>query len=688
MRSVGPGSPEPLGVSCVPGGVNVAVFSTHASAIELCLFDAEGAAQTRRIALPGRTGDVHHAFVPGIEPGQRYGLRASGPHEPQHGHRFNPAKLLIDPYATALDRRLQLHPSMFDDHLQPGGRNDDDSAPYMPKAIVADRMTQAPAARPRTPWSRSVVYEVHVRGFTIAHPDVPEALRGTCAGLAHPAALAHLVRLGVTAVELMPVAAVGDDWHLPPLGLTNYWGYNPAALMAPDPRLAPGGIAELRAMVDALHTAGIEVLLDIVLNHTSEGDERGPTLSLRGLDNATYYRTQPGNAARYVDDTGCGNTLALDRPPVMRLALDTLRHYAETCGVDGFRFDLGTTLGRRADGFAPDAPLLAAIAQDPVLRNLKLIAEPWDVGPHGYRLGAFPADWAEWNDRFRDGVRRFWRGEAGMTGVLATRVAGSPDVFAGRSRPPTRSLNFVAAHDGFTLADLVAYSHKHNEANGEHNRDGADSNHSWNHGVEGSTADPAIVAARQRDVRNLLATLFVARGTPMLAMGDELGRSQGGNNNAYAQDNPLAWLDWTCADRDLIAFTGALAVLRRDHPALRGDAWLRGEPVDASGMPDVEWRHPDGRAMTRDDWEHPDGGIVVAVFYTPAVDDAPADRVAIALNAGTHAFDVRWPEPREGVRWRRAVDTALPDASRDADPESSVLARSVVVLVEADARLP
>ncbi len=442
------------------------------------------------------------------------------------------------------------------------------------------------------PWADTILYELNVRGFTMTHSGVPPALRGTLAGLAHPSAIAHLTRLGVTTVELMPVVAAIDERHLGPLGLTNYWRYNPIAWMAVAPHLAPGGLPELAACVRALHAAGLEVIQDIVLNHSGEGDAPGPTLSLRGLDNASYYRLAEGDAARYVDDTCCGNTLALDHPYVLRLALDSLRHFAQAAGVDGFRFDLATTLGRRAGGFDPAAPLLQAIAQDPVLRGLKLIAEPWDPGPGGYRLGQFPAGWGEWNDRSRDAVRRFWRGDAGMQGELATRLSGSSDVFAARARPPSRSINFVTAHDGFTLADLVAYSAKHNEANGESNRDGSDSNDSWNHGVEGPTGDAAIVAARERDVKSLLATLMVARGTPMLSMGDELGRTQRGNNNAYSQDNALAWVDWDHADDVLVDFVAALCALRHAHPALRADRWLAGAPVDASGIPDVEWRLP------------------------------------------------------------------------------------------------
>ncbi|HQY47396.1 MAG TPA: alpha-amylase family glycosyl hydrolase, partial [Usitatibacteraceae bacterium] len=419
MRRPGPGSPEPLGASLAAGGANFAVYSAHATAIELCLFDAAGERETERIALPERTGEVFHGFVPGVTAGARYGLRAHGPWAPAEGHRFNAAKLLVDPYATALDRRFALHPSVFGALPDGVTRDEADSAPFVPRAIVSPHAAPVPAGA-RVPWGETVIYELHARGFTKSHPGVPAAIRGTLAGLAHPAALEHLARLGVTTVELMPLAAWVDERHLPPLGLSNYWGYNPVALLAPDPALAPGGVAELAACVEALHAAGLEVLLDVVLNHTGEGDEHGPTLSLRGLDNATYYRLAPGNPARYANDAGCGNTLALERAPVARLALDALRHWA-AAGVDGFRFDLATTLARATGGFDPHAPFLQAIAQDPLLRGLKLVAEPWDVGPGGHRLGAFPAAWGEWNDRYRDAVRRFWRGDAGLRGELATR---------------------------------------------------------------------------------------------------------------------------------------------------------------------------------------------------------------------------------------------------------------------------
>ncbi len=686
------GSPEPLGVTPVAGGANVAVHSAHATAIELCVYAADGTAELARVALPARTGDVFHGFVEGLAEGARYGLRAHGPYAPRDGLRFNAAKLLVDPYARALDRPFALHASMFGATADDGVPDAADSAPFVPKGVVVPPPPAVVAQRPRVPWRDTVVYELHVRGYTRAHPGIPEVLRGTCAGLAHPAAVAHLARLGVTTVELMPIAAWIDERRLVEHGLANYWGYNPVAPFVPDPRLAPGGMAELRDCVAALHAAGIEVLLDVVLNHTGEGDARGPTLSLRGLDNATYYRLLANDRARYADDTGCGHAVALDRPPALRLAMDVLRCYAEAAGVDGFRFDLATTLGRRDDGFDPAAPLLQAIAQDPALRDLKIVAEPWDVGYGGYRLGAFAAPWGEWNDRYRDTVRRFWRGDGGMVGDLATRVAGSADVFAARSRAPSRSVNFVAAHDGFTLADLVAYAAKHNEANAEDNRDGTDANFSWNHGVEGPAADPAIVARRARDVRNLVATLLLSRGTPMLAMGDELGRTQRGNNNAYAQDGELTWVDWAHADATLAGFVARMVALRRAHPALRADRWLAGAPVDDSGIADVEWRHPDGTTMGGDAWTHPAVRTLVAVVYAPATTSAAADRVGIAFNAADAAASVRWPVARDGYAWRACVDTAQPTgepAVADVDPDATPVApRSLVVVVEEVATAP
>ncbi len=681
MPNVRAGVPEPLGLTLGPDGANIAVYSAHAERIELCLFDAQD--RETRITLQAKTGDVFHAFVEGLSADARYGLRAHGPYAPHEGHRFNPSKLLIDPYARALDGPVRFHPAMLGEHGD-GTRNDDDSAAVVPKGVAVPAVAPATGPRPHVPWRDTFIYELHVRGFTKRHPDVPPAIRGTCAALAHPAVLSHLTTLGVTSVELMPLAAAVDEPHLVRAGLTNYWGYNPIAWFVPDPRLAPGGMAELREAVAALQRAGIEVLLDIVLNHSGEGDARGPTLSLRGLDNATYYRTVPGDARRYVDDTGCGNTLALDRAPVMRLALDTLRHWAQASGADGFRFDLATTLGRRDRGFDAHAPLLAAIDADPLLRSLKLIAEPWDVGPGGYQAGAFTPDWGEWNDKFRDTARRWWRGDAGLTGDLATRLAGSADLFRRRQRTPTRSVNFVAAHDGLTLADVVAYAHKHNEANGEHNRDGTDANFSWNHGVEGPASDDVVVARRLRDVRALLATLLCARGTPMLAMGDEMARSQRGNNNAYAQDNELTWLDWEQADRSLARYVASLSALRREHPALRADRWLTGVTNPATSLADVSWRRADGEPLSPADWDA-DPRVLVAVFAEGA-SFTTADRVALVFNGSDRDTPVLLPAPRRGYEWHHVVDSAVDapriDVALPIPGSVAAQARSVCVLVE------
>jgi len=679
------GAPEPLGISLTPTGINVAVWSAHADAIELCLFDAAGQRETARIVLPGRTGPVFHGHVAGVGEGARYGLRAHGPFAPERGQRFNPHKLLVDPYALSLDRPFALDPAMFayrPDDPQGGASFDGaDSASVMPKAIVT-RPIEAEAPPPFVPWGETVIYELHVRGFTRAHPDVPEALRGTFAGLAHPAAVAHLKRLGVTTIEVMPSAAWIDERHLPPLGLTNAWGYNPVALLTPDPRLAPGGWAEVREAVAALAAAGLEAVVDVVLNHTGEGDALGPTLSLRGLDNAAYYRLAPDDPAAYRNDAGTGSSLALNAGPGLRLAMDALRAWRRLGGVAGFRFDLATMMGRANGGFDPAAPLLAAIAQDPDLRGLKLIAEPWDVGPDGYQLGRFPPPWAEWNDRFRDTVRGFWRGDAVPLGELSRRMAGSEDLFAGRR--PSRSVNFVVSHDGFTLADLVAFKAKHNLANGEDNRDGTDHNLSWNHGVEGASSDPAVVAARLADQRALLATLLLARGTPMLAMGAELGRSQGGNNNAYAQDGPIGWMDWTNADQGLIDFTARLMAIRRDHPALRADRFLTGAPRGAGPYLDVAWRTAVGEPLAEGDWNDPAGETLVVILAEP-VGDA-LDRVIVAVHRGRGGALVALPEPRDGFAWTLVADSADPARRGEFGTEAlRVSPRCVVVLAEAPA---
>ncbi|MGD9544452.1 MAG: glycogen debranching protein GlgX [Methylocystis sp.] len=667
MSRVTDGAPEPLGVTPDESGANVAVFSAHAEAIELCLFD-DADVEIARIKLPARSGDVFHGYFEGLREGQRYGFRAHGADAPDIGHRFNPAKLLVDPYALALDRPFALHPALFGF----GDTAQSDSAAHAPKAIVT-KPIHAHAPRPKHRWRDTIIYELHVKGFTAIHPGIPQEMRGTFAALGHEAAIAHLKRLGVTTLELLPCAAWIDERHLPPLGLSNYWGYNPIAMMAPDPRLAPGGWREVREAVAALHDAGLEVILDVVFNHTGESDEFGPTISFRGLDNASYYRLAD-DRAHYVNDSGCGNVLDCGHSHVVRLVMDALRAWTLYAGVDGFRFDLATTLARGPSGFDPHAPLLSALLQDPITRDLKLIAEPWDVGPGGYRLGAFPEPFAEWNDRYRDSARRFWRGDCGGVAELATRFSGSQDLFS--RRRPSRSVNFVVAHDGFTLRDLVSYAHKHNEANGEENRDGADHNLSWNNGVEGASKDVAINAARAQDVRNLLATLLFSRGTPMLAMGAELGMTQSGNNNAYAQDNAISWIDWTGADDQLIETTAKLVALRKRHHALRQDRFLEGVPHDATLIADVEWLRPDGAPMREDDWRNGDAQTLIAALY------AEGDRVIIVLHRGADEIIVRPPPARDSHGWRLAFTSTKANASECVDASLSVTARSVALLVE------
>ncbi|HVI02647.1 MAG TPA: glycogen debranching protein GlgX [Enhygromyxa sp.] len=627
-----PGLPYPLGATLRDGGVNFAVASDRATAIELCTFDAGGEEQRER--LPGHDDGVWHGFLARASAGLRYGFRAHGPWAPSEGHFFNPNKLLLDPYAREVVGEF-----VWDDAHYGYVRGDAsmrrdtrDNAALMPKARVAAPLDGPPPVPLRVPAADTVIYELHVKGFSKLNPAIPEPLRGTYAGLAHPASIAHLQALGVTTVELLPVQHAISERRLVALGLSNYWGYNPIAWFCPDPRLSStpsdptATRAEFRAMVAALHAAGLEVLLDVVFNHSAEAGETGPTLSLRGLDETLYYRHEHGDPQRCVNWTGCGNTLNFHQPRVVQLTLDALRHWVEEFGVDGFRFDLAPTLGRTHVEFDPVAPLFVALAQDPTLAGIKLIAEPWDLGPHGYRLGGFPRRWLEWNDRYRDCVRRFWLHRDVDRAELARRIAGSSDVFARELRAPTASLNLVTAHDGFTLADLVSYARKHNLANAEDNRDGHTNNHSVNCGVEGPTEDPQILGLRRDRSRALLATLLCSRGTPMLLAGDELGRTQRGNNNAYCQDNAISWIDWSTIDASLLAYVQQLIALRRDYPALR---WLPLTRVATQGVaggpggppgceafwggcsgsepePLIEWLRPDGEAMGVEDWHDTD----------------------------------------------------------------------------------
>lgn len=618
-----------------PEGTDFRLWSHHCSHVELCLFDDSGETETSRHIMTRGDGDVHHVFVAGIGEGTHYGFRVHGPYAPDQGHWYDPSKLLVDPYATELDR-----PFLYDPRL---GQFGIDTADLMPKAIVR-QYKEVPGMMPLGDRS-GFIYEVNVKALTMLHPDVPEAIRGTLAALAHPSILAHLRRIGVDMVELMPITAWIDERHLPPLGLTNSWGYNPVATMALDPRLVPGGVQELRETVAALHAQGIGVILDLVFNHTGESDVHGTTLSLRGIDNRSLFRHVANDPGTLVNDTGCGNTLACDHPFVRQLIVDTLRHFVLTAGIDGFRFDLAPIMGRHWDGFHQDAPTLRAIVEDEVLEDRILIAEPWDIGAGGYQLGRFPDAFLEWNDRARDTYRRYWRGDRGTTGDLATALAGSADIFANGKRPLTRSVNFIAAHDGFSLMDLVSHTQKHNEANGEGNRDGHNENHSWNNGVEGQTSDRAILKRRRQDVEALLATLFASRGAVMLTAGDEFGRSQKGNNNAYCQDNALTWLDWAKADQDLIETTARLAAMRQRFTCFTDPGFLTGDG-------DVEWIAPGGHRMTVADWENPDLPGLGMLLQSLDRETGDACRIAVLLNRSDIPVNFALPTPSKR-KWQQ-----------------------------------
>lgn len=645
------GAPSPLGATLGEGGVNFAVVAPRAEAVHVCLFDADDR-ETARFLLPARFGDVHCGFLAGAGAGCRYGLRADGPWAPEQGLRYDAAKLLTDPYAVRLDRPYTFHPACAERGAE--------TAMLVPKAIVEP---PAPPAAPQVPRPLGLVYEVPVRAFTMRHPDIPEALRGTVAALAHPAALAHFRRLGVETLELMPLCAWIDERHLPPLGLANAWGYNPVAFLAPDPRLAPGGMAEIRDTLARLHDAGLRVILDVVVNHSGEGDADGPTLSLRGLDEALYYARTPDH--RLVNDAGCGNTLALEHAPVVRLVMDALRHWAGA-GFDGFRFDLATILGRSPQGFDPNAPLLAAIAQDPVVSRLALVAEPWDATRDGYRLGGFAHPWHEWNDRYRDSTRRFWRGDLYATGDFATALCGSANVFAAGHRRPSAGINYIAAHDGFTLADLVRHDRKQNAPNGEDNRDGHSGEVCW------------VSATPDADMRAMLATLMLSRGTPMLTAGDAFGRTQHGNNNAYAQDNSVTWLDWQAADTGLMAFFARLCALRRELAPVISDAFLADRDVAGDALIAAAWRDPAGDPVSVEQWCAPDFatfGLVLA---------AQDQRACLWFNRASEGVACVLPEPRPGHRWRIALDSSEDTRSGRvaAGTAVTVAGRSVLVAIE------
>ena len=693
------GRPFPLGASYDGGGVNFALFSAHATRVDLCLFDDEER-ETARIELPEKTEDVWFGYLPGLAPGQLYGYRVSGPYEPLLGHRFNSNKLLIDPYAKVLTRPVPYSPLHCG--FDPGDPRVDlsfdarDSAPAVPKCrVVTDTFDWNDDPLLRTPRSHSILYELHLRGFTMAHTGIAPSLRGTCAGLSDPVVVKHVRDLGVTAIELLPVHPFATTSVQAKNGLKEYWGYNSVNFFAVEPRyLASGNADEFRHMVRAYHDAGIEVILDVVFNHSGEGNELGPTLSFRGLDNASYYWLAD-DKSRYRDLTGCGNTLNLGHPRVLQMVMDSLRYYVEHMHVDGFRFDLAVSLARDEGDFDPHAALFACVLQDPVLVKTKMIAEPWDLGPGGYRLGGFPTRWSEWNDRFRNDVRRFWRGDA-RVGDLAVRLAGSSDVFCPPARRPTSGVNFITAHDGFTLEDLVSYNFKHNAANRENNRDGSDENFSWNCGVEGPTSDVGIISRRERQKRNLLATLLLSQGIPMLMAGDEFGRTQAGNNNAYCQDNAVSWVDWDKLEegRDLVAFVRRLIKLRRGHPVFRRSSFFLGDPVDDRDVKDIVWLNAEGREMTDADWNRTHTKVLGVRYAATAEMDLKtyARRLdphsfLLLLNAGEEPVNFVLPKVPFDKRWHWILDTAAADgepSGRFAAATTFQLAALALALFEGD----
>ncbi|HKT61432.1 MAG TPA: glycogen debranching protein GlgX [Gemmatimonadales bacterium] len=682
MLPSAPAASPPLGAIVSEAGATFALYSAHATAVELCLFaNASDAVETRRVPLLRGEGNLWHATLPGIGPGQLYGYRVQGPWAPALGHYFNPAKLLLDPYARALTGPVAWHPALAT-HPEPiaaalADRTPDprDSAGVLPKCIVVDpAFDWRDDAPPRTPWDRTVIYECHVKGMTKRHPEVPERLRGTYLGLSSEPVVRHLRELGVTAVELLPVHQEASEPRLARLGLTNYWGYSTIGYFAPDIRFASGGraggqVAEFQQMVCELHAAGLEVLLDVVYNHTAEGGAGGPTLAFRGIDNRAYYRLDPEDPARYVDVTGCGNTVDLRAAPALDLALDSLRYWVEHMHVDGFRFDIAPVLGRTDAGFDPRAPFFERVRQDPVLSTVKLIAEPWDLGPDGYQVGSFPAGWAEWNGKYRDTVRRFWRGDTGRVPELASRVAGSSDIYGPAGRGPLASVNFVTCHDGFTLYDLVSYERKHNAANGEDNRDGTDHNLSRNWGAEGPPTTTQIARVRERVKRSFLATLACSQGVPMLSHGDELGRSQQGNNNAYCHDSPLTWLSWELDEnaRALLAFTRRMFALRAATPELRRRTFFPQSAVDGDGL---TWLRSDGARMTPEDWAH-DSNHVLGMWF-----DGP-DPMLLLMNGGGRSRP--FTLPRSATPWRVLVDTSH-DGERPAEGAVTLAPHSLVLL--------
>ncbi len=698
--TVWPGRPYPLGATYDGTGTNFSLFSDVAERVELCLFDENG--RETRVELPEQTAFIHHGFLPGVSPGQRYAYRVYGPWAPNKGLRCNPAKLLLDPYGKAVDGGVRwdrsVYPYRFGDENRASTADD---ARYMPKNVVINPFFDWGNDRPPdTPWHRTLVYEMHVKGFTARHPDVPPELRGTYAGLAVPQVVDYLKSLGVTAVELQPVHQFVHDHALVQRGLRNYWGYNSINYLAPHNEYSSSGtlgqqVQEFKQLVKTMHEAGIEVILDVVYNHTAEGNHLGPMLSFKGIDNAAYYRLSEQDPRYYVDYTGTGNTLNMRHPHVLQLIMDSLRYWVIEMHVDGFRFDLAATLARTLHEVDRLSAFFDLIQQDPVISQVKLIAEPWDVGEGGYQVGNFPPQWSEWNGRYRDTVRDYWRGEDATLGEFAYRFTGSSDLYEGTGRRPSASINFVTCHDGFTLNDLVSYNEKHNEANGEDNRDGEGFNRSWNAGVEGPTDDPEVLALRRRQQRNFLTTLMLSQGVPMLLAGDELGRTQQGNNNAYCQDSPISWIDWTDVDERMQAFTRRLVQIRSAHPVFRRRRWFQGQAIHGSDVSDIGWFTPDGELMTDDDWNVSFAKSLGVFLNGEGIHylDARGQRVRddsfyVIFNAHSEPMTFTLPDERWGRRWTKVIDTAADDEPSTAEVKAGdtleVDSRSVVLLLRVD----
>ncbi len=697
-----PGSPHPLGATWDGNGVNFALYAENATGVDLCLFDAPtGKSETTRIKIKEVTHQVWHVYIPDLKPGQLYGYRVYGPYEPENGHRFNPNKVLIDPYAKAIAGRVEWDDALFGYEMgNPEGDisfSDTDSAPFIPKAVVVDdRFNWEGDRQLKIPYYKTVIYETQVKGFTQTHPEIPEELRGTYAGIAHPVSIKYLKELGITAIELMPVHHFVQDKILLDKGLSNYWGYNTIGFFAPEVKYSSSGymgeqVIEFKTMVKELHKAGIEVILDVVYNHTAEGNHLGPTLSFRGIDNASYYRLTE-DKRYYMDYTGTGNTLNAQMPSVLKLIMDSLRYWITEMHVDGFRFDLAATLARELHEVDRLGSFFDIIHQDPLISQTKLIAEPWDIGEGGYQVGKFPPGWAEWNGKYRDCIRDYWRGADSMLAEFAERFTGSSDLYKNDYRLPTASINFVTAHDGFTLNDLVSYNEKHNEANGEDNNDGESHNRSWNCGAEGETDDEGILQLRQRQKRNFLTTLLLSQGVPMLVAGDELSRTQNGNNNAYCQDNEISWINWAKADKEMMQFTKKLIHFRAKHPTFRRRRWFQGQPIKGIGVEDIGWFQPDGSEMTEEHWNQ-DFAKSMAVFMNgqgirsvgPKGDQIVDDSFYIIFNAHHEPLEFKLPSRKYGTHWIKVVDTTnafVGDESEEYKAKDSITveSRSIIVL--------